>query len=74
VRELAMGLALFLCANVNDCLRFAAVYDDCNLGVRTLLLALRTPILTLIERVGGSAEDLPGRALRNLNRLLPFFC
>ena len=63
VRELAMGLALFLCANVNDCPRFSAVYDDCDLGVRTLPLGFCTPILTLVERVGGSAEDLPGRAL-----------
>ena len=67
-----MGLALFVRANVNDCPRFAAVYDDCNLGMRTLPLAFCTPILTLVERVGGSAEDLPGRALRNLNGLLPF--
>jgi hypothetical protein len=29
VRELAMGLALFLCANVNDCPRFAAVPPSC---------------------------------------------
>ena len=74
VRELAMGLALFVCANVNYCPRVAAVYDNCNLDVRTLPLAFCTAILTLVERVGGSAEDLPGRALRDLNGLLPFFC
>src|SRR6266852_8968569 len=74
VRELAMGLALFVCANVNDCARFAAVYDDCNLRMRTLPVTFRTAILTLVERVWSSAEDLPGRALRNLNGLLPFFC
>jgi len=47
-----MGLALFVRANVNDCPRFAAVYDDCDLGVQTLPLGFCTPILTLVERVG----------------------
>src|SRR5229473_1093016 len=73
VRELAMGLALFVCANVNYCSRFAAVYDNCNLDVRTLPLAFCTAILTLVERVGGSAEDLPGRAgISRVREMRPF--
>ncbi len=73
VRELAMGLALFVCANVNYCPRFAAVYDNCNLDVRTLPLAFCTAILTLVERVGGSAEDLPGRAgISRVREMRPF--
>src|SRR5713226_1771353 len=52
---------------------FAAVCNDGRLGMRTLPLAVRATILTFIERVGRLRADLPGRTLRNLNRLAPFF-
>lgn len=68
-----MRLALLVGANVHDSSGFAAVHCDSDLCARALPLALRTAILTLVKRVWSLGVDLPGRALRNVEWLLPIF-
>ena len=67
-----MRFALLVRANVHDCSCFAAVDHDSDLRMRTLSRALRTTILTFVERVGRFGVDLPVLIPRNLNWLLSF--
>src|SRR5258708_1815717 len=73
VGELPVRLALLLRTHMHDRSCFAAIYNDSGLGVGTLSVALCTPILAFVERVGRFGVNLPGRALRNLNWLFPVF-
>jgi hypothetical protein len=72
-RRLTGFRALLICTNMQDRPCLAPVYDDSDLGIRTLALALRTPILTFIERARSFGTSLPGGTLGNLNGLSPFF-
>lgn len=68
-----MRLALLVRANVHDRSGFAAVHNHSGLSMRTFSFALRTAILTLVQRVWSFGVDLPGRALRNLDWLWSIF-
>ena len=65
-----MDLALFACADVEDCSCFATIHDDRNLRVGALSFALCSPVLPLVEGVWGLGMSLPVRNLGNLKRLL----